>query len=133
MARVTVVNDQPDFLGVMREVLETLGHHCEALPADSVDLDGIAATRPDLLIVDLRMDTGALNDGWGLILAARSHPELKDIPIIISTADHEFLRTRMEEIGALADVHPLPKPFGVDDVEELIDRLVERNGIGGQA
>jgi len=45
---------------------------------------------------------------------------------LISTADHEFLRRRTEEIGELADVHPLPKPFGMDDVEELADRLLQR-------
>jgi CheY-like chemotaxis protein len=129
MARVTVVNDQPEYLGIMREVLSELRHEATALEGATVTIDQIADTRPDLLIVDLRMHNEVLNDGWGLIVAARAHPLLKDVPVVISTADHEFLRGRADEIATLADVHPLPKPFGMVDVEELIDRLLER-GLG---
>lgn len=127
MARVTIVNDQPEYLGVMREVLDALGHEATALAGATVSIEQIADTEPALLIVDLRMQNEVLNDGWGLIVAARMHPDLTDVPIIISTADHEFLHRRAAEISELADVHPLPKPFGMDDVEELIDRLLERD------
>jgi CheY-like chemotaxis protein len=126
MARVTVINDQPDYLGVMRDVLEALNHEGTPLRGETVSIEEIADTRPDLLIVDLRMDSGVLNDGWGVIVGARADPRLADVPIIISTADHEFLRNRAAEISALADLHPLPKPFGMQDVEELITRLLER-------
>jgi len=126
MARVTVINDQPDYLGVMRDVLEALDHDGTPLRGETVSIDDIAATEPDLLIVDLRMDSGVLNDGWGVIVGARADPRLASVPIIISTADHDFLRNRAEEISALADVHPLPKPFGMEDVEELIRRLLDR-------
>jgi CheY-like chemotaxis protein len=126
MARVTVVNDQPEFLGVMRDVLDELGHEALALEGSTVTVDQIADGRPELLIVDLRLKNEVLNDGWGLIVAARAHPALRDIPIVISTGDHEFLNRRAEEISALADVHPLPKPFAMEDVEELLARLLER-------
>jgi len=126
MARVTVVNDQPEFLGVMRDVLDELGHEALALEGSTVTVDQLADARPELLIVDLRMNNAVLNDGWGLIVAARAHPVLRDVPIVIASGDHEFLNRRAEEIGALADVHPLPKPFGMDDVEELLRRLLER-------
>ena len=128
MARVTVINDQPEFLGVMREVLNELGHEALALEGSTVTVDQIADAHPELLIVDLRMNNAVLNDGWGLIVAARAHPILKDVPIVISSGDHEFLNRRAEEIGALADVHPLPKPFAIEDVEELLDQLLDRTG-----
>lgn len=127
MARVTIINDQPEYLGVMREVLAELGHDAVALEGATVTIDQIAETRPDLLIVDLRMDNEVLNDGWGLIVAARAHKVLANVPIVISTADHDFLRRRADEIGTLADVHPLPKPFAMRDIEELLDRLLERH------
>ena len=130
MARVTVVNDQPEYLGVMREVLDELGHEALALEGSTVTVDQIADAHPELLIVDLRMKNQVLNDGWGLIVAARAHPVLKDVPIVISSGDHEFLNRRAGEISALADVHPLPKPFAMEDVEELLDQLLERPGSG---
>lgn len=126
MARVTIINDRPDYLGVMTDVLESLRHEATALEGATVTVDRIAETAPELLIIDLRMDSGVLNDGWGVVVGARADDRLKDVPIIISTADHEFLRSRAEEISVLADVHPLPKPFGIEDVEELIVRLMER-------
>jgi CheY-like chemotaxis protein len=130
MARVTVINDQPEYLGVMREVLDELGHEAIALEGSTVTVDQIADVRPELLIVDLRMQNEVLNDGWGLIVAARAHPVLRDVPIVISSGDHEFLNRRADEIGALADVHPLPKPFAMEDVEELLDQLLGRVGSG---
>ena len=130
MARVTVINDQPEFLGVMREVLDELGHDAIAMEGSTVTIDQIADAGPELLIVDLRMQNEILNDGWGLIVAARAHPELQDVPIVISSGDHEFLTRRAEEISELADVHPLAKPFATRDVEELLDRLLERPGSG---
>ena len=126
MARITVVNDHPDFLSVMDEVLQHLGHDGTVLPGESVTIEEIAASRPELLIVDLRMASEVLNDGWGVVLGVRSHPELRDVPVVLCTADHNFLRSRSEEISALADVHPLRKPFGLNDVEELVERLLER-------
>ena len=126
MARVTVVNDNPDFLDVMNDVLAVLGHEATVVTGESASLDDIARSRPDLLIVDLRLDTGILNDGWGIVVGSRAHDRLQDVPLILCTADAEFVRNRAEELSALTDVHPLPKPFGVDELEELIERLLER-------
>ena len=130
MARVTVINDRPEYLGVMREVLAELGHEAIAIPGEAVTLDQIAETQPDLLLVDLRMETGVLNDGWGIIVGSRAHPGLKDVPVIASSGDVTILRNRATEISALADVHPLEKPFSIEDVGELLDRLLERRGSG---
>lgn len=126
MARVTIINDRPDYLGAMTDVLEALHHEATALEGTTVTIDQIAETTPELLIIDLRMHSEVLNDGWGVIVGSRSDPRLAEVPIIISTADHEYLRNRADEISALSDVHPLEKPFGMDDVEELISRLLER-------
>ena len=127
MARITTVNDNEEFLAVMRDVFDHLGHTPTVLQADDVTVEQVAASRPDLLVVDLRLGSAAiLDDGWALILAARAHPELANVPIIVCSGDVHFLRQRAEEIAALADVHALEKPFGVSDVEELVQRLLER-------
>jgi CheY-like chemotaxis protein len=126
VARVTVINDDPDFLDVMGDVLEALGHEARVMAAQPATLDDIASTRPDLLIVDLRLESSVLNDGWGVVVGSRAHDELRGVPVVLCTADAEFVRTRGHEISALTDVHPLPKPFGVDALEELIGRLLER-------
>jgi DNA-binding response OmpR family regulator len=111
----------------MADVLESLNHSATVLPSASVTIDEIASTAPELLIVDLRLQSSVLNDGWGVIVGSRAHPRLRDVPIVLCSADHEFLHSRADEISALADVHPLRKPFGMEDVGELIRRLLERH------
>ena len=130
MARLTVVNDSDEFLGVMTEVIREAGHQCTALRGETVTLDDIAATDPELLIVDLRLESGVLNDGWGIVVGARAHPRLADVPIIICSGDVQFLRERADEIAALADVHTLAKPFRLAEVEDLVTRLLDRASSG---
>jgi CheY-like chemotaxis protein len=126
MARITVINDNPEFLDVMDAVLNALGHESTILIGGSVTVEDVADSRPDLVVIDLRLDSGLLNDGWGIVLGCRAHEQLADVPIVLCTADADFLRARAEEISALADVHPLPKPFGMQELEELIGKLLER-------
>ena len=127
MARITTINDNEEFLAVMRDVFDHLGHAPTVLQADHVTVEEVAASRPDLLVVDLRLGSASvLDDGWALIVGARAHPALKDVPIIVCSGDVHFLRRRAVEIAALADVHALEKPFGVGEVEELVRHLLER-------
>ena len=127
MARITTINDSEEFLAVMRDVFDHLGHTPTVLQSNDVTVEQVAASRPDLLVVDLRLrSASALDDGWALIVGARAHPDLADVPIIVCSGDVQFLRQRAEEIAALADVHALEKPFGVGEVEELVRFLLER-------
>ena len=127
MARITVVNDSEEFLAVMRDVFDTLGHAPTVLQSAKVTVEQVASSQPDLLVLDLRLGSASmLDDGWALIVGARAHPDLADVPIIICSGDVLFLRERAVEIAAMADVHSLEKPFGVSEVEELVRHLLDR-------
>ena len=127
MARVTVVNDNDDFLNLMGDILEMNGHTAAPVRGAEASIEAIARTEPDVLIVDLRLsDARLLDDGWALIVGARAHPRLRDVPIVICTADVELLNARADEIAALADVHSLAKPFRLDDVETLLAQVLSR-------
>ena len=111
----------------MRDVFDTLGHSPTVLQSAKVTVEQVASSRPELLVVDLRLGSASiLDDGWALIVGCRAHPDLADVPIIVCSGDVLFLRERAEEIAALADVHALEKPFGVSEVEELVRHLLER-------
>lgn len=127
MARVTVINNSDEFLGMMSDLLAATGHDCVPLRGAEHSVDEIAATAPDAMIVDLRLSPSVLTDGWAVVVGARTHPALKEVPVILATGDHDFLRERAQEISAMADVHPLPKPFSIADVEELLGRLLDRD------
>ena len=123
MARLTVVNDDPDFLALMDELLDMLGYDGTVLSAGGASLESIADTRPELLILDLHMAGDPLS-GWIVAKAARRHPALAAVPIVIASGDHDFVREREEELKAMRDVHLLLKPFGIGDVEQLLRRLL---------
>ena len=87
MARITVVNDRPDFLDVMREILEPEDHAVTTLNGDGIDIAELAETRPDLLIVDLRLDPhrSRLN-GSEIVVLARADHRLEEVPIILCSS-----------------------------------------------
>ena len=119
MARVTVVNDDPAFLELMDDVLEQLGHQASVISAETASVDSVVETRPDLLVLDLHMK-GDASTGWSFATTARAHPALSEVPVIIASGDHRFLREREGELGAITDLHVLRKPFTLDDVEGIL-------------
>ena len=110
----------------MEEVLVSLSHDVVAVSAQIASLDSIATSRPALLIIDLHID-GDPRKGWDVAMAAHQHPGLDETPLVLCTGDHAFLRQREEQIRALPYVHPLPKPFSIEDVDQLLGRLLERS------
>ncbi|MGQ0608928.1 MAG: response regulator [Chloroflexota bacterium] len=128
--RITVVNDSVEFLDVMRDILGGAGYVVSTFEGDATSIDEIAASVPDLLVIDLRIG-GFAPTGWDVALMARAHDALRDVPIVVCSADTRQLRERMDEMATVADLHVLGKPFGLADAEELVGRLLARDAGGG--
>lgn len=129
--RVTILNDNREFLELMREILEPAGHVVTTLNGQEVSLGEVVASKPDLMLIDLRLDR--IEDrltGWDLVVLARSTEELRQVPIIVCTADRESAHRHGHEMQAVSDIHLLMKPFSMDEVEELVARLLERESSG---
>lgn len=116
--RITVIDDHAEFLAVMQELL-SLHHDVTAMSGDGVGPDDIAASHPDLLIVDLRLDRRDLQ-GWDLVSLARAHPELRAVPIIVCSADTQELNGRAGGVLGAGNTAMLTKPFTVAAVEEVV-------------
>ena len=56
----------------------------------------------------------------------RAHEPLREVPVVLCSADIVELRARADEMAAIADVHVLEKPFRIEEAEELVRRLLER-------
>ena len=126
MARVTVINDSPEFLDLMRDLLASLGHEMIGFEAVTSSIEQIVDSRPDLLIVDLRLtDTPQVMSGWELLVLARSHPHLVSVPVILCSADTWELSKRAANLEQIAGVHVRTKPFEMDDMCDLINRLLD--------
>jgi CheY-like chemotaxis protein len=123
MARITVVNDYPDFIDMMTSILaEMAGHEVTGLDASEVSLEDLAATRPDLLIVDLA--TAEMMLDIGLPLDGRTAVALRPVPLIVCSGDIGPLRERADEFAEQANVYALEKPFTLEMLTNAVGRAL---------
>lgn len=126
MARITVIDDSPDFLQLMDEIASSLGHQMIGLEAIHTSIEEVVETNPDLLMVDLRLENTAEEvSGWELLVLARSHRQLLDVPVILASADLFELKRRAQDLEQIAGVHVRTKPFDLEDMCDLIQRLLQ--------
>jgi len=122
--RISVPNDNPEFLELMSAILdEDAGYEVKLFKEEATSVDELVASEPDLIIVDLLLGGSS---GWEVVMLSRADERLADVPIIICSADVAVLRDRAAELERIGNVHGLAKPFGIDELTELVERLVGR-------
>ena len=122
--RISVINDNADFLELMAAILDDdAGYDVTVFSGEATTIAEIAASDPGLIIVDLLLGGAS---GWEIVTLARADERLAGVPIIICSADVIALRDRTAELENVGNVHVLAKPFGIDEVTGLVDRLVGR-------
>jgi CheY-like chemotaxis protein len=83
MARVLVIDDEPDVRWLLRLSLERVGH--EVLLAED-GLRGVAMAqrqRPDVIVLDLMMP---VMDGYGVLEALAKDGRTSALPVLVLTA-----------------------------------------------
>jgi CheY-like chemotaxis protein len=122
MARVLVIDDEPDVRWLLRLSLERAGH--EVLLAED-GLRGVAMAqrqRPDAIVLDLMMP---VMDGYGVLDVLRKDDRTSNVPIVMLTAKAlDDDRRRCEEAGA---TRFLTKPFEPLDLAATIEGLLGRS------
>lgn len=102
MAKILLVEDEPDTRELVRLTLELDGH--EVIEAGTAE-EGIArarAGRPDLILMDLSL--GGLFDGLEATKRLRSDRSFDDVPIVALTA-HAMQGDRERSLAAGCDDH----------------------------
>ena len=123
---VVVVNDNPEFLDLMADVL-----HDERYPTTVIDGDRddavelIYAAVPQVLIIDLRLGKEELH-GWQVLQEVRKHPDLREVPTLICSGDTEALGSLAGELSDMRRVDSIAKPFSIDELLSKIQRLLAR-------
>lgn len=122
-ARITVIDDSPDFLALIEDVLGP--RHDVVIRQVVHAVTELAATAPDLLVIDLHCGgpAGGLT-GWDIVAAMRSHPALRDIPAIVCSADLAALREDRISLIAYGDLQLVAKPFDVAEFEQVVERTL---------
>ena len=123
---VVVVNDNPDFLELMADLLHDERYPTTVIDGDREDsVDLIRAASPQVLIIDLRLGQDELH-GWKVMKEVRSDHTLRDLPTLICTGDLDALGKLESELATMRRVATLTKPFSVDELMTALEDLTAR-------
>jgi len=93
MAKILVVDDDPDFVEIMRTILLTEGYQVLSATNGDQALRQIRVDRPDLILLDVMMST--ILDGVNVSQELAEDSELCKIPVImvssIASTEHAEL------------------------------------------
>lgn len=120
---IAVVDNDDAFLDLMRDALADAGYRVVVECASGAVIGMLARERPDLLILDLRIEeTGS---GMALLTALRQREATATLPILVCSADRQFLDGYLPEIHALG-AEILAKPFNLDDLYTNVALMLAR-------
>jgi CheY-like chemotaxis protein len=122
VARVLVVDDEPDIALIVRVTLESDGHDVDVASDGESALSMVDEGAYDAVLLDVTMPG---MDGFDVLTALKSDPEptVSSIPVIMLTArtgDMDRIRGGIE--GAL---YYLTKPFSGADLKEHLTKALE--------
>ncbi len=119
MARVLVIDDEPDVRWLLRVSLERVGH--EVLLAED-GLRGVAMAqrqKPDAIVLDLMMP---VMDGYGVLDALGRDQRTSHVPVLVLTA--KALPEEEERCVEAGARRFLTKPFDPSDLAEELAGLL---------
>ena len=122
---IFVINGAPEFLNVMRELLQDEDYNVTTTNYVPTTFEQVSGADPDVLILDLAVGQRA---GWDLLEALHAAAATAGLPVIaVSTeADHLALaRALAARYGALM---LLGKPFALDELLALVAAALARGG-----
>jgi CheY-like chemotaxis protein len=131
MAKIMVVDDEPDIRTIIRKVLENEGHEVTEAEDGEMCLKLLSEYEsPDILFLDVMMPG---MDGWDVARKVKADETLKDIIICMLTAktSSDDILTSFE--SAKADWH-VDKPVSIKKFVEIVDWLLTvQSSLGWQS
>ena len=118
---IFAVNGAPDFLDIIRELLQGEDYNVTTTNFVPETFDQIAALDPALIIIDL-----VVGERSGVDLLARIADEAKTqkIPVIIVSTNQQLLEESQAGAQHLAEHRTLRKPFDLDELLGIVDELI---------
>jgi len=123
MARIMVVDDEPDLVILVQRILSGAGHEVIGVESAEKALEKLREVKPDLLLLDIMMPG---IDGWEMLRRIRAQEELRKVPVAMLTARTLAMEvTSRREVDELIDYiqKPITKKMLVEKVEETLRAL----------
>ncbi|RFZ90620.1 response regulator [Mucilaginibacter conchicola] len=118
MSKILLLDDNPDIVGVVEEVLSYENHTVKSTQKSEGFLAIAQQFKPDVIMMDFKLDDG---DGGELCRSLKEHPTLKYIPVIIFTAYNKPGLDYKSEYGCDGFI---AKPFDIDVMLKTINEVI---------
>ena len=130
MAKILMIDDDPDILTAIRIPLESVGHEFSEARSGVEGLEKIKEVNPDLIILDVMMESATEGFQLSLKLRDRSpdseYAAYRDIPILMLTAIHTTTPLRFTPDDDYLPVDAfLDKSADPDQLLAKIDELLK--------
>ncbi|MBO3739342.1 response regulator [Actinoplanes flavus] len=114
MAKVLVVDDEPDLRFLHRRILSRAGHEVTEANDGAAALEAVRASPPDLVVTDVMMP---IMNGVELIRRLRADPRTAAIPVVAVSGDWRLV-TEADRV--------LAKPCSSRDLRAAVDDLLRK-------
>lgn len=118
---ILLIDDSDDTLEILSAKLAHHGYNVVTAADGETGLAMIREKRPSIVFCDIMLPR---MDGWAVLSAVKSDPDLVDTPVVLMTAyttiQFQGERAQALEMGA---AEYLRKPFELSELIELVKRL----------
>ncbi len=119
---IFAVNSSPDFLLIVRELLEDEGYAVTASDFEPNVFTRIVMRQPDALMVDVAVGESA---GWDLLRQLHTEPATTDTPVLVTSTSPELLQRAREEAAEYGTNRSfLTKPMDLDELLGTIRKMI---------
>jgi two-component system alkaline phosphatase synthesis response regulator PhoP len=123
--KILVVDDEPDFAGIVQQNLEKEGFEVEVAYDGEEGLEKVQANPPDAIVLDVMMPG---KDGYQVCSELKADDRFADIPIILLTAVASHVTStrysHRDGMSTEADDY-LAKPASAEQITESIKGLLD--------
>lgn len=120
MFRVLIVEDEPEILDLIGDLLTLEGYDVHTLRRIPHGLDPIRAIAPDAVVLDLRLPGLGGIELLRLLAADRS---LRHVPVVVCSGASDLTQVHGAEFAALG-CEVIRKPFELEDLIGSVRRAV---------
>jgi len=120
--RILLVDDEPDALEFLRDLLEDHDYVVASADSAAAGLAQAKKERPDLICVDVLMPE---QSGMSLYQQLKTDPELKNIPVFITSGLNVSRDLDKIEYRRLPDGTIIPEPEGFVEKPVNIQRFMD--------
>ncbi|MBC7187943.1 MAG: response regulator [Calditrichaeota bacterium] len=127
-AKILIVDDDPDYVEITKSILESKDYDVETAHSKAEAEQKIAASKPDLIILDIIMDR--MNDGFKLCYQLKHDPALRSIPVFAISSVNQVTGFTFspETDGEYFEADDFAeKPIKADELLRRVENLLRKN------